>query len=477
MHNKIYCSILCLLVSAISFAQIKDTMVFENKINNQWQNSSRNIITYSNCKSSYVLSESWDANTNTWQQSAQTFYVYDNEGRQQELTQQYWDAFSNQWINSSRGIINYAADNTGQSTISQQWDVVNNAWANSYRFYNYYDTAGFSSGNELDFYMNNAWLKNSRTFFEMDELHRLKNTRSQIWQTNEWQPSSKENFEYRDDKSKDSSSTWDGAAQQWIKTSRDFNNLLSNTNNVTEQLTQFFNGTSWVNSGRQKSNYNNDGYQTTGVSQLWDATTSSWQKFIRTEFTYYDNDIVHQFTIEVWDPVLQQWNSGGRVTSTNNSCSLKMQLVSEDELNRTVIASKNISSEKMYVLQNPGKLMHQFSFKNNLNKNAKLYSMNLVFSTNTNIVAAKNDNSTQNTITNSNIKIYPNPAHNYFNIDINNDYANATLKIINAAGKIVKQQQVKPGVQNINISSVQKGLYIITITGNNKTQQQKLVVY
>jgi hypothetical protein len=477
MHNKIYCSIFFLLVSATGFTQVKDTMVFENKVNNQWQNSSRNIITYSNCKTSYVLSESWDVNTNTWQQSAQTFYVYDNKDRQQELTQQYWDAFSNQWINSSRGINNYAVDNSSQSTIFQQWDAVNNTWVNSYRFYNYYDTAGFLSGNEFDFYSNNMWLKNSRTFVDFDNLHRLKNTRAQIWQTNEWQPSSKQNFEYRNNESKDSSSTWDATTQQWIKTNRDFNNLLSNTNNTTEQLTQFYSGTIWVNSGRQKSNYNNDGYQTTGVSQLWNVSTSSWDKFIRSEFTYYDNDIVHQFTIEIWDAVLQQWSSGGRVTSTNNGCGLKAQLISNDELNKTMTTSKNISAEKMFTIQNPGKLIHQFSLKNSFNKDAEPYSFNLIFSTNAKAVSVKKEDIKQVTDVNNNIKVYPNPAHNYFNIDINNDYANATLKIIDAAGKIVKQQQVNAGVQNINISSLQKGLYILTINTNNKTQQQKLVIY
>jgi hypothetical protein len=77
---------------------------------------------------------------------------------------------------------------------------------------------------------------------------------------------------------------------------------------------------------------------------------------------------------------------------------------------------------------------------------------------------------------NDRIGIYPNPARTYFKIDnhtIRSD-EKAQLSMYNMYGSLVKQQN---GVsQNIDISHITTGMYIIKITSNGKVYNEKLLI-
>ena len=77
------------------------------------------------------------------------------------------------------------------------------------------------------------------------------------------------------------------------------------------------------------------------------------------------------------------------------------------------------------------------------------------------------------------VKIYPNPASNYFNVRIDEtSVVYDFLRIISLTGKVLLQQKIDPGVTEINVAiRLLKGVYLIEIGSENVINFcQKLVV-
>ncbi|MFK5970583.1 MAG: T9SS type A sorting domain-containing protein [Candidatus Marithrix sp.] len=73
-------------------------------------------------------------------------------------------------------------------------------------------------------------------------------------------------------------------------------------------------------------------------------------------------------------------------------------------------------------------------------------------------------------------KIYPNPATNNFTIELDKDN-NTIIQLFNISGYLVFEEQYhKIDKQNIDISSLQKGLYVIKVTSSLMQSTTKLVI-
>lgn len=78
---------------------------------------------------------------------------------------------------------------------------------------------------------------------------------------------------------------------------------------------------------------------------------------------------------------------------------------------------------------------------------------------------------------NEGLSIYPNPASNYVNIKLENtSNSNLTLKIYNIMGLLVKSETIAKGQQQINISDLNNGAYLLEIKSNCCTKAQKLII-
>ncbi|HNW99644.1 MAG TPA: T9SS type A sorting domain-containing protein [Bacteroidales bacterium] len=71
------------------------------------------------------------------------------------------------------------------------------------------------------------------------------------------------------------------------------------------------------------------------------------------------------------------------------------------------------------------------------------------------------------------IKIFPNPVNNILIINCE-DIRETTMQIINMIGECVLQQKLNSEVNEINVSLLAKGMYIIKLNGKNYTEQKKL---
>ncbi len=72
------------------------------------------------------------------------------------------------------------------------------------------------------------------------------------------------------------------------------------------------------------------------------------------------------------------------------------------------------------------------------------------------------------------LKIYPNPAIDRLFIDCN-ERMYLKMQIYNAIGELILQRELNNGMNNIDVSSLSKGVYVIKLTGDNWTVQRKLI--
>lgn len=77
-------------------------------------------------------------------------------------------------------------------------------------------------------------------------------------------------------------------------------------------------------------------------------------------------------------------------------------------------------------------------------------------------------------ISNSNISIYPNPSIGFINISFENDNLKR-VQIYDSLGKLMINKYVNGKTEHINISNLNKGVYVMKIIENNKINTLKII--
>ncbi|HXP50234.1 MAG TPA: T9SS type A sorting domain-containing protein, partial [Bacteroidia bacterium] len=81
-----------------------------------------------------------------------------------------------------------------------------------------------------------------------------------------------------------------------------------------------------------------------------------------------------------------------------------------------------------------------------------------------------------NITANSNISIYPNPSNGIITVSIPSANEANTLRITDMIGNEIVKSQMKDVTKNLDLSSLQKGLYTITISNGTEKHIQKLII-
>ena len=78
-------------------------------------------------------------------------------------------------------------------------------------------------------------------------------------------------------------------------------------------------------------------------------------------------------------------------------------------------------------------------------------------------------------IKNYNLNVYPNPVNDNFtiNVDFEDNYE---LQIYDNQGKMVLFQQMTGTVKNIDVSGLQQGVYVLSISEGNQVIRKKLQI-
>lgn len=73
------------------------------------------------------------------------------------------------------------------------------------------------------------------------------------------------------------------------------------------------------------------------------------------------------------------------------------------------------------------------------------------------------------------IKVYPNPTNTNITINTNKELLNSTILLTNLQGQTLRQIKLNSISENINISELKLGIYILTIQKENKTFLKKII--
>jgi hypothetical protein len=85
--------------------------------------------------------------------------------------------------------------------------------------------------------------------------------------------------------------------------------------------------------------------------------------------------------------------------------------------------------------------------------------------------------SENDTVFNKGVKVYPNPSNGLFNIAIENFSGDMTLAIYDINGRIVFSKTGDYLTNNtVNLSGLQKGIYILNLKGANLSYSEKIIL-
>ena len=78
----------------------------------------------------------------------------------------------------------------------------------------------------------------------------------------------------------------------------------------------------------------------------------------------------------------------------------------------------------------------------------------------------------------SNLKIYPNPTTGFVNIDLGNQNleSNSIVKLFDIQGRMILTKEMKTAIDNVNISNLSDGVYLITIENGSYRTTKKIVL-
>ncbi len=74
------------------------------------------------------------------------------------------------------------------------------------------------------------------------------------------------------------------------------------------------------------------------------------------------------------------------------------------------------------------------------------------------------------------IKVFPNPANDYFHVEINAGILPFRLKIFNQLGHTVFSEQLRSKSERLQLPNLQPGMYFVMVQNQNFTKTQKLIV-
>jgi hypothetical protein len=191
-------------------------------------------------------------------------------------------------------------------------------------------------------------------------------------------------------------------------------------------------------------------------------------------YSYYNDGSSKSSITEWWDTT--GWSNGYRLRNTHNGC-ISSAIVKQPETDDQKF--QNLKDNFSAFAGKGSKMVFDFIFPkkpgalSNINNASRVF---LSFSKNKSASSGTTDHVV---IKNTNpFTIAPNPAKHYFMVLLKQEIQNtAALKITDMTGKVVLQKMLTgSNSEKIDISEIQKGLYIVTIVSNKSIFNKKLIV-
>ncbi len=339
------------------------------------------------------------------------------------LREMMWSTATSSWVNSYNYIFTYDASNNRQTLVTQQWNTSSMSWDNLYKNLYTYDAAN----------------------------NQLTNI-TQAWSS--------------------ATSTWENSTKE--------SNAYNAANKITQTVRQSWNGisSSWDNDYRISNTYDANNNMITLLKENWNTITSAWDKYYKHTNTFGPSN-------EELTDLLQYWNSATSTWDNNGMTFFRDFTGAAGNLYKTMVTTTWNTSTSVF----DSSRRYQYTYNN--------YDQTLTFfrdswniggfwqATGSDYGSAYHyeEYATQVkglTAQNGTANIYPVPAKNVLNIDLNWDEAQPfTISIIDLQGRVSRQWQVTSTASYktaVSVADLPFGTYIIKIDGSKGQVIKQLII-
>jgi YD repeat-containing protein len=369
-----------------------------------------------------IVKQTWNSTTINWDYTSQQIFTHDVVGNRNSYTLQFWDKVNAKWLNNDRFIYSYDLSNNLIKSQYQTWSMTSSNWTNVFQ-----DSNNYSSTNKITSSITQIW-----------------NTTSSVWQNNK-----KINYAYdaSDFLIEGQELGWDAALSDWFQVKR---YIYTNDpkGNVLTFLNQNWNKVKgdWDEFRKRAYTYDFKGNLLTNTWYYWNDLTTIFDNGTKETFTYDGKDNMLSQTSALWDKDINDWVNNERLSVAYNSYNQKT--IEQNEV------WDKIGNFWYFRSEEQKRYYYYQEFTNSLQ---------------------------QNSIENSNLKLYPIPAKDLLNISLKlNHVDHLNCQIIDLQGRVIKQWKIentKEYFTTIPIQNLQSGSYILRISdSNNKFIQEKFQV-
>lgn len=268
-----------------SSAQNVQSILNENWINGNWQNSVQSFYTYDG--SNYLtntLSQSWIMPSGPWENALQLKYTNNPDGTVNLTLAQTWDSGTSTWNDAQRVTYTYNPGKKMLTGISELWI---GAWQNFLKQTNTYDGSNYLTHTLFQTwdFIPSTWKNSTQTTYTNNPNGTVNQSVTQAWDiTNVWVNSERTSYTY------------------------------NASNNVVTAVSEMWTGTTWLNDNRQTNTYGAGGFIINQLSQIWNTTSSIWVNQSQSLYTNNATGKPTQIIIQSWDTGASIWNNSQRIT-------------------------------------------------------------------------------------------------------------------------------------------------------------------
>ncbi len=429
---------------------------------NAWVNNSKVSYTYDDSlRPIDRLQQIWDIETNAWINQSKISLSFNSSGNILSYLEQIWNIEIGDWENQTKYSFSYDTSENTLSQLIQQWDTETGSWENEMLNSYSYDASG-NLLTQLRQWWNTdegLWINNDRFTRTYDLLGYIETVLYQFWENGDW-----DIVYYEIYTNTASGKPLTCIDQKWDSTIGDYVNnwklkyTYDGSENELSRLYQDWNSNSgeWKNVHKESHTYDASGNMLSELSQSWSSSLGDWKNNYRYSYTYDTSGNQLSKLSQDWDIDLDEWINLWKkdyeydyglqkVTGMYYLCS-GVWVADDDNVTLYLFNRQLFSSTDCF------KAVAWYSdYITAINDEAKPETMNTSFCS-------------------------PNPAKDQ--IVVSNPFnKDASLKIFNLNGKLVKEKQLGKGQNQIPVQNLPAGIYLFAIQSGNEIMKNKVAVY
>ena len=271
-------------------------MVFKN--NNRYYYSydaQNNLISYGH--------QRWSSDLQDWVKEWQNSFTYIND-QISSLLYEYWDISTGEYLSASRQTYQYTNSGKEEYSLLETWNTTTQSWSNSRQDFYTYDENDHLSLYEYQFWYNEQWENSRRQEYTFDTENRLLSFKTLYWDSNnqEWVYNNAQIYTYDENGYliEFIKQTW-GASQSWINDLRDTFTLNSSGYILSKHSESWDENLSdWQNKGFYTYTWNSNNQILSFLYQTWDTGNNTWINSTLNTYEYTPGGHLSYYSTSIW---------------------------------------------------------------------------------------------------------------------------------------------------------------------------------